>query len=379
MTRFVHVTRVPPSPSGVALFARDMDLAYSALGTVEVHALPAQPEASQSLLLAVRTAWRLHRTAPRHAADTVLAFELAGRGVAETWAAWLLVRRGRRAWLTVHDAPTVSGSPCMTRALDRRGLRRLGTFLSRTVGRAMERDLLERAERVLTLSASGADALARTYDLRREVESMPHVLAPAAGSSEPRIFVPGYLGEADDLFPLIDLLPSLPAEWHLAVGAGSPATLAAAQERAAHAGVPDRVHLLGFQDEEALDREFTRAAVVVRWRAAGWAANGAGRFAVSGPVVRALGRGCAVVTNDDRGVRDCLGAAGAVVVDGGDAGAAQLAAAVSVLVANDAWRAERAAAGLAHTRDSHAPEAVARHLAGRSSAERYPEKTGART
>jgi len=336
-----------------------MDEALSLIGPVAHHAMPPDSRGSQSLLLAVTTWWRLRS---RAAGGEILVVEVAGRGIAETWAAWLLVRSGHRLWLTVHDAPAVSGAPLLTRVLDRQGLRRVGMALSRTVGRRVERDLLRRAEMVLALSANGAQALEAAYELDRKVCAVPHVAIPAeAPTSEPRILVPGYVPGPDAVLPLVRALPQLPAEWRLVVGAGPAKVSESVMALADELGVRARVELLGFVDEQELESQFDRAAIVVRWKPDGWTA-GAARWAVSGPVVRALARGCVVVTNDQRGVTGCLVAARAVVVGDGETGADEMMQGVIELSGDDALRSESILAGLAHVRETHSPRAVAARL-----------------
>lgn len=362
MIRLIHVTRLPPSPSGVSLYARDLDEAYAILGDITSHRLPPDPRASQSLPLAMRTWWRLRRTVkPR--SSTVISFELAGRGIAEMWAAWILARSDRRVWVTVHDIPTLCGASLLTRTLDHRGARRWGLWLSRNIGRRAERDLLQRAELVFALSRSGANALRAEYGLGRPVIFLPHVVASTPTTkSEPRILVPGYVGGIDPVRPLLHMLPALPPAWRLVVGATSDSAAEAITELAAELGVTDAVDVLGFVDEDALDREFARAAIVVRWRPEGWLGASAD-YAVSGPLIRALGRGCAIVTNDRRGALECLRAAGATVVGDGEEGAVEMCNAVDRYVHDAELRQSRARTGLAHVADDHSPKAVAARIA----------------
>jgi glycosyltransferase involved in cell wall biosynthesis len=362
MIELIHVTRLPPSPSGVALYARDLDEAYGMLGHVSTHEMPPDPRASQSFPLAMKTWRRLRRRAVGRS-DTIVSVELAGRGIAEMWAAWALARSRRRVWVTVHDAPTLCGPSFLSRSLDRRGARRLGVALSRTLGRPAERDLLRRAEQVMTLSQAGADALSEAYDLDREIVRLPHVLGRGPDiPTEPRILVPGYVGGTDSVLPLVRLLPALPEGWRLAIGAASDDVAGSVAALGRELGVAGSIELLGFVDEETMDREFARAAIVVRWRSHGWL-SGTADYAVSGPLIRALGRGCAVVTNDRRGAIECLHAAGATVVADGEEGETEMTAAVSGLVHDSELRVRRARAGLVHIADEHSPQAVASRIA----------------
>ncbi|MHA7985502.1 glycosyltransferase [Rathayibacter sp. CAU 1779] len=325
--------------------------------------MPPDPHDSQSFPLAWRT-WRALRRNVRRHADAIVVVEIAGRGVAETWAAWLLAFTGRRVWITVHDVPAVSGGAFLSRSLDRKRRRWLGVRLSRTLGRRVERGLLRRADRVMALSVAGARALAETYRLDRPVLAVPHIIEPSASAvAEPRILVPGYVGDARAVFPLLRGLVDLPRPWRLVVGAAADSVLAAIRDEARLVGVEDRVDLLGLVEEDVLDREFCRAAIVVRWRPDGWS-SGPAAFAVSGPVIRALGRGCAVVSNDRRGAAECLAAAGAVVVGDGKEGAIDMMTAVARLVSDDKLRASCAERGLAHITDRHTPAVVAALLRG---------------
>ncbi|MEV7973339.1 glycosyltransferase [Cellulomonas sp. NPDC089187] len=357
--RILHLTRMPPSPSGVAAYAAVFRHALDAVApTTTVH-LPPDPTASQSLRLAAQLIRRL--SAPLTDPGTVLMVEQAGRGQAEFWAAWWLTRRRARVWLMVHDVPALSGGAFFTRALDRRGGRRLATLLSSTLGHRAERGLLTRAERVFCLSPSGAEALIRAHRLTRDIEPMPHVavLPQEPPPTRRDILVPGYIASAADVLPLLPVLADLPDDWRLTVGACPDAARTAIAGHATVLGMTDRVDLLGFTDEAAVRASFARAAIVVRWRADGWSGP-AGRHAVSGPLIAAFAHGCAVVTNDDRGAAPLLDRAGALVVDTPVA----LAAAVTGLVRDQADLRRRAAAGRELIAAEHTPAAVADVLRG---------------
>lgn len=364
VTDFVHVTRLPPSPSGVAAYADIFSRALALLAPTRPLRLPADPSASQSLPRALRLARRLRPAARRP--GTVLVVEVAGRGVAEFWAAWWSARRGARVWLMVHDVPELSGGAFFTRLLDRRGGRRLAAALSATWGRRAEHDLLHRAERVLTLSPSGAAALAAAHHLTRPVEHVPHVAAdPGPGipvTDRHEVLVPGYVHAPEDVAPLLRALPSLPRRWHLTVGACPPAVTSALTLLAAALGVTDRVHLLGFTDEPTVRAAFARAAVVVRWRRAGWSA-GSARYAVSGPLVAALAHGCAVLTDDDRGTAYLYPRAGAQTVGPGEQGEHELLAALDHLLHAPDDLARRSQAARGQILAEHTPAAVAAVLA----------------
>lgn len=377
--RLLHLTRMPPSPSGVAAYAAVFRDALAELGPTVTVELPPDPAASQSFPLAVRLIRRLR--GPLAAPGTVLVVEQAGRGLAEFWAAWWLTRRGARVWLMVHDVPALSGGAFFSRLLDRRGGRRIAALLSDTLGRRAERGLLSRAERVFCLSPAGAEALTTAHHLDRAVESIPHVARPvevgpdslARAQSDPgavatvepdrslrrAILVPGYIAAPEDVLPLLPALAELPEDWRLLVGACPDAVQDRIAREVAALGLTDRVDLLGFTDEPGVRAAFARAAVVVRWRDGGWS-GGAGRYAVSGPLIAAFAHGCAVVTNDDRGAAHLVQRAGAAVVRDTDA----LVAAVTALVRDDGDRLRRATAGRALVESEHTPVAVAALLRG---------------
>jgi glycosyltransferase involved in cell wall biosynthesis len=362
--RVLHVTRLPPSPSGVAAYAEAFRAVLAELGDVAVVRLPPAPEASQSAALAVRLTRRLARRTRDIDLRQVVVVEQAGRGLAEFWAAWWLARRGRRVWLMVHDVPELSGGAFFTTLLDRRGGRRVAAALSRTLGRRAERDLLHRAERVLCLSPAGARALEAEHRMVRPVQDVPHVGAatdaPLDGRTE--VLVPGYVAGADDVLPLVRGADDLPPGWVLSVGACSDETRRRIAAEAEAHGTADRVRLLGFLAEADVRAAFARAAVVVRWRRDGW--GGGGAYAVSGPLVAALGNGCAVVTNDSRGAAHLFGEARVAVVGDGATGEQQLVDAVRALTANPADRRRRGEAGRDLVRREHSPAAVAARLRG---------------
>jgi hypothetical protein len=362
--RLLHVTRLPPSPSGVAAYAQAFRAVLTELGDVRVERLPADPAASQSARLAVQLTRRLARRTADRDPGTVVLVEQAGRGLAEFWASWALVRRGRRVWLMVHDVPELSGGAFFTTALDRKGRRRVAAALSGTVGRWAERDLLRRAERVLCLSPAGARALERAHRLDRPVQDVPHVAAAGTAPPEGRteVLVPGYVGAAADVLPLVTGAGDLPPGWTLAVGACAPGTEQELRAAAVAAGTENRVRMLGFQPEADVRSSFARAAVVVRWRRDGWVGGGA--YAVSGPLVAAMGQGCAVVTNDSRGAAHLFGPGGVVVVGDGAEGEGELLAAVRALATDPADRRRRGEAGRALVRAEHSPAAIAARLQG---------------
>lgn len=357
--RALYVSRFPPSPSGVALYARDLLDVLEMIAPVDVVSLPPDPRDSQSWVLAARLVRRTSAWVRANPGGLVM-LELAGRGQAEFWCAWWLTRRRTASVIvTVHDVPAVSGGAFFTRALDRRGLRRLAHLLSTTLGRAAEGSTLGRATAVFALSHAGAAELTRVFRLPRPALALPHVMrtGPDSVDKEAEVFVPGYLGSARDVLPLLEALPDCGPPWRLTVGSCPEAVAEDLRAAAQEAGIGDRMTFTGFLAEPDLVRCFERAAIVVRWRHEGWAGDSS--LAVSGPTIRAMGSGCAIVTNDTRGAWECLESAGALVVPDGDDGAARVRAAVVDLASDAARRAAVGARARAHVADEHSPAVLA--------------------
>lgn len=354
-----YLTRLPPSPSGVALYARTFLRVLESLAPTTVLPLPPSPTDSQRMWVTLRTAWRATRETGA-GSDRVVYVELAGRGLAEFWTAYLLTRRRwkRRVWLTVHDAPAVCGGAFFFSSLDRRGGRRIARTLSDTIGRRAERALLEASERAYCLSAVGANELAARLSLSRPVRRLPHVAAATATPMATRrsILLPGYVDGIDNIAPVLRALVDAPSDWRMEVGACGPPTRADVLAQVREMGLEDRVRLLGYLDEDGLADAFERAAIVVRWRAEGWEANGRALAAVSGPLIRAMAHGCAIVTNDNRGIRECLSEATAVHVGNGAEGEARLRSALVTLVRDQERRERMGAAGREHILSEHQPE-----------------------
>lgn len=358
----LYVSRFPPSPSGVALYARDMLRVLETWAVVDVLDLPPDPRASQSWPLAARLAHRARMWVRKNPGGVVM-FELAGRGQAEFWCAWWLTRRrDARIWVTVHDVPAISGGAFFTRAFDRRGLRRLARMLSDSVGRSAERSLLGRSSAVFALSDAGAASLTQIYRMRRPALALPHVMpnGPIGASKTREMLVPGYVVSARDVVPVLEALAAVGPGWRLTVGACPDAVESELRAFARAAGLLSQVSFTGFLAEPELVRCFERAAIVVRWRDEGWA--GSAGLAVSGPTIRAMGNGCAVVTNDSRGTRECLEEAGAVIVPDGTAGAVELKRALVELTTDPARCAEMGRRARSHLDREHSPSALTQVL-----------------
>jgi glycosyltransferase involved in cell wall biosynthesis len=362
-----YVTRLPPSPSGVALYAARFKLALEVLAPTRVIRLPPLPKESQRLRVAVQTFFRALTATKADPADPVV-FELAGRGIAEFWTALLLSGPPfrRRVWVTVHDSPAVSGGAFFFTPLDRRGFRRLAALLSKRLGRRAERALMRRADRVYCLSALGARQLIDQLGLTRPVQRLPHVTATTDTAVTPRrsIFLPGYLGGVDNVAPNLRALAETPSSWRLEVGACDAETDRDVALLATDLGVYGRVALLGHLNEEALGAAFERAAIVVRWRVRGWARDGdPQRGAVSGPLIEAMAHGCAIITNDTRGIAECLPYAKAVIIGEEPGAADKLQSALVRLINDEEQRSTMAAHGRAHVESDHSVVAVSQRLA----------------
>lgn len=361
-----YVARLPPSPSGVALYSSTFLSVLDMVAPTRVVALPSQPEESQRLAVLASTLVRTLRVS-RARTGHVVSMELAGRGLAEFWTAVFISCPPwrRRLWVTVHDTPAVSGGAFFFAVLDRRGCRRVAALLSRRLGTRAERSLLQRAERVHCLSASGAGQLASTFRLTRPVRTLPHVATASASpvGSRRSIFLPGYLDGVDNIDPVLLALAGASTDWRVEVGACGEGTARAVRARALALGIQARVELLGYLDEGALHCAFERAAVVVRWKRSGWGGTTrAGGAAVSGPLIYAMAHGCSIVTNDTRGIVDCLPVVQAIRAGSGAEGAEQCQCAVAALLGDRARREAIAAATRAHITLEHGPLAVAKRL-----------------
>jgi glycosyltransferase involved in cell wall biosynthesis len=358
--RIVHLTKVPPSDSGVARHAGALDRALDRLGRRTTIGLGLDAPQTQRLAVVADVVRRLRTELRRTPADLVV-IDLSGRALAELAGAALVAARpaARRPvlWLVAHDAPELVGAPLLVSVLDRRGGRRVGMALSDTVGRALERRVVGRADALLAFSELGAAALRDRYghDVVRAVPLPTDLLGD--GPKEPVVYCPAGV-RAGDLAPVLRAFEAgLPDGTALRVGHLAPADRRTIEAWRDEHGLADRVTLTGFLDQAALDRTFVTAAVVVRNpgrgdRSANWAA-------ASGPRVSALAAGCAVVSTDPRGSARC------VAVAGRDLAAApeRLADELTRLVADPAAVAELGARATEHVRSTHAPDAVAGHLA----------------
>ena len=337
------------------------------MAPTELVRLPAEPDASQRLSVTLRTLLRTMRNSPADS-DHVVVVELAGRGLAEFWTVFLLSRAPfrRRIWVTVHDTPAVSGGSFYFKALDRRGGRRVASWLSNWLGQKAERVVLQKVERVYCLSTLGAKLLVARFSLTRSVQRLPFISPVSKGSIALRqsIFMPGYLDGVQNVAPVILAVAAGPDWCRLEIGSCSEETKFDVASLAYQLRVQDRVELLGYLDEKALDAAFERAAIVVRWRDSGWLRDDkAQQGAVSGALMNALAHGCAIVTNDSRGIVECLTDAESSQVGNGQSGRDELQAVLSELLIDGARRERMGTSGRAHISNNHSIAVVALALA----------------
>jgi hypothetical protein len=357
----VHVTKVPPSSSGIARHAGPFDSALDRLGDRETIGLGLDAPETQRIAIVLGLVRRVTARLRSVPADLVV-IDLSGRALAEFFSACrVAAMRARRrpvVWLVVHDAPELVGAPMLFSFLDRKGGRRFGMALSRSVGRILERWLVRRADAVLALSELGAAALRQRYHSGR-VWSIPHPAELLTNApKQPVVYCPATL-TASDLVPTLQAFESgaLPPETTLRVG-----NLPAADQRQVERWcrsmrMTNRVEFTRFLDQNGLDESFATAAVVVRHsdapaRPANWAA-------ASGPLVSALAAGCAVLSTSPRGSLRCLEIAGCELVAAPEHLPDEI-----VRVMGDLARVRSVAVRATdHIRSTHVPEAVARYLA----------------
>lgn len=286
----LHVSKFPPSPSGIALYASEFEHVLQQLGVVRRLAAPADPVTTQSLRQALRgfsIGLRMDLTRFNR-----VHVELSGRALFEFFFCLGLISRRRRIPLdiTCHDSPSIVGASLLFRELDRRGFTRLGIWMSNTLGRRLENRVLRSASTVWALTIAGAAILERERGVH--VHHMPHVVGP----HEPRIkrrqiFVPGPVGNPE---PLIAVLDRIPNGWPVVVG--HCASRVAERVQSAVGGRID-LTFTGFLDEAALLEQFAEAAIVLRIRGT---ADSGNAFAASGPLSWAISRGCICITDDAR-------------------------------------------------------------------------------
>jgi glycosyltransferase involved in cell wall biosynthesis len=305
----LYIAKVPPSQSGVARYAGRFRSVLRSIADVRtvITGHEARESTRLSRILEIVTSVRREL---RHKPDVVVA-ELSGRAIGELLAcAYVLCRRRRPlVWLTVHDSPCVTGGLFWLELLDRKGLRRVASLLSNTVGRAIERWTLVHADVVVCLSGEGSVALAEHFSLKRSVVSMHPVAEPSdAGRDRHQVFVPGPV-ELSAAAEVLDAIADIPTTVSVAIGFTDRATEAGLRVRAGELGIAGRVRFAGYVSQEELTALYEESLVVVYWRPQ--LGNVANRAACSYPVVDALASGCALVTNAARGAREYVVDSGA--------------------------------------------------------------------
>ena len=297
----VYLSKFPPSPSGVAVYAEAFERVLACGGDVRRVAAPPDPADSQRLSSALRGL--LAGAALRLNGVDLVHVELSGRALYEFFFLLaVLARRTRpRVVVTCHDAPSVVGASLMFRSLDRKGLRRVGTLLSNHPGRALERRAIRGCDAVFALTEPGAEALTAAYG--RTVHALPHAIKAPDRTRIPKrpvIFVPGYVSDVDGIVGVVGEA-ALAAEsgrpdWCVVVGSFSPGLPDRVRARLSPVQLR-RVEFQGHVGNDALLESFGQASVVVRLHAGSAAHNS---FAASGPLALALTWGCICITNDDR-------------------------------------------------------------------------------
>ncbi|MDB5074293.1 MAG: glycosyltransferase involved in cell wall bisynthesis [Chloroflexi bacterium] len=363
--RIGYVSKLPPSSSGVARYAEDFMKALAIVGEL-AWVLPLRVAAPESQRL--RTILRVVVTTVHKVRSKkldVVHIELSGRALAEFYAALAIMFccPDVRLWLTIHDAPHVTGGVGYISLLDRRVLRRLAHLFSVSAGRVLERYLLNRADRVFCLSSYGATATERFFGLRRSIDALPFVtsLPPLSDKSSDSvtIFCPGHVGSDEMVLPVFPAVVDLPAHCKVTVEIGhcDRATRKSLQKIAEEMGLSDRVVFLGYLTQQReLDQAFERAAIVVRHRPPG-ETNLGNWAAVSGPIISAMAQGCAVISSDSRGVREYL-QHGITALDLAD-DPAEVSGAVAKLLSSASVRNSMGTHARAYIASHNTPEIVA--------------------
>lgn len=303
----VYLQKPLPSDSGIALYARDF--ADVLRQVAEVHLVPGPRTArqSQQLRATVGTVTRA-AIALWHRPSALLWVDLAGRGLAEFYTSLVAIAvLRRRVCVVLHDAPEVVGPSLLFSCFDRRGTRRIAMRLSRSLGRTLNCYILQRAS-TFALSETGARAVGGKYPHVPRPRVLPFVVPQLHVESKPkccRVFVPGYVADPATLLGLVAALGERWADREVRLALGSLDTEVEAQlrERVEQLGLRDTVMFLGQLPAHSFLHEFELAHIVVRTTGRELRANSA---AVSAPALYALAGGCALVTDDERGVREYL-------------------------------------------------------------------------
>jgi len=353
--RILHLTKVPPSDSGIAHVADAFSAALGLLGDVTTVGLPLDAAHTQRPRVIARTARRTLRRIRDQAPQLVVA-QLSGRALAEFYACVATVSRSRRPalWIVAHDPPSLVGPSLLVSPLDHKGGRRLGLGLSDLVGRPLERRLLARTEATLVLSRPGARSLQDRFPTAAILAVPLPVELPPVATKEPLVYVPARVTPRDVL-PVLEAVAAAAPPYRLRIGSVPPTSRTEIEQMARRTGMAERLEFTGFLDDAGLDASYAAPAVVVRNRPPG----GGNALAASGPIVSAMAAGCAVVSTDPRGSADCLSDGAGLDLSPEPT---QLGPALHRLLDDPAQIARMGAAARAHIEANHAPAAVARRL-----------------
>ena len=307
--RVVYVAKLPPSRSGVARYADHFVLVLRRLGQVFVVQTGNEAEETSHTLRIVQVVASV-RHALRRDPDLIV-FEISGSALAELFAAaWCILFRRRRTfaiWITVHDAPALTGGLFWTGLLRRRGLRRVAAFLSEHLGSRIERWVLAEADIVVCLSSVGARALEHAYALDRKVQTI-HFVADVASEATSRrqIFLPGPI-QYEAANEVLCAIAATDSDFDILMGFCECGTQTALEAQAASLGVSARLAFAGFLDQTDLVEAYRSSLVVIHWYARSDRRRGyANSAACSGPAVDAIAAGSALVTNAARGAGEYL-------------------------------------------------------------------------
>ncbi len=314
-TRVCYVAPHGEARSGVARYANRFGCALEA--SADVWWLnPAPDERLPGSLRVLARSWRGLRRELRSGVDVVWV-EVSGNALTALYLAALVVRSGRtRVYLTVHDAPALTGNPVGFSFLRGRRLRHIAWRLLHRAGDYVERFVLQRATGVFALSQTGATALNDRWSPERAVRVLRYAVAPSATpgtkAASPQLFLPGPVGHEvlEHLLAVVDDL----VNWSIEVGFVEAGTTHLVDQLASVLG-PERVRKVGLLDQADLTVSFERAWLVMRLYdpqavAHGWAA-------VSGIVCECRAAGSVLLTNHPRGSREYASGAATVIVETG--------------------------------------------------------------
>ena len=297
----LHGSKFPPSPSGISLYALAFETALAPDARVSRLAFHPEPRVTQQL----RTSLKAFFKGLSGGVGDVDVFhvELGGRSLAEFYFVVGLLLRRTRPWVvaTCHDVPSLVGSSMLFSALDRRGMRRLGLWASRSAGHALETRVLDGIDTVLTLTRSGERAMREQWG--RPAHFLGHVIYDeGVAVKSPVVYLPGYVGRGCRIADICRIVhqapPARQGRWRVIVGAADPEHV---EEELAALSQEERssVVIQGAVEEAEILATFREAAVVLR---TGSGQSRSNYYAASGPLAIAIRCGCRVLTDDPRPV-----------------------------------------------------------------------------